>query len=62
MIKLTASLEKWLWDNHRDKIALILLGHTEEFTEVMQKQYEKWLHTEEGKSYLKGGANYHDPR
>lgn len=58
MIKLTQSLEHWLWENHRDKIPLIMFGHIELFTEEMQKEYLEWCQTEEGKSYLEGGANY----
>ena len=58
MVKLTQSLAKWLLKYHRDKYVLITFGHLEEFTEEMQQEYLKWLETEEGKSYLKGGSNY----
>lgn len=58
MIELTQSLEKWLFDNHKDIIPLLMFGHTELFTEEMQKEYLEWCRTEEGKSYLKGGKNY----
>lgn len=47
MVKLTQSLSRWLWVNHRDKIALIMLGHTELFTEEMQKEYLEWCKTDE---------------
>lgn len=60
MVKLTQSLEHWLWENHRDKIPLILFGHVELFTEEMNQQYLEWCQTEEGRSYLKGGANYRE--
>ena len=62
MVKLTASMEKWLWDNHKELLPLIMFGHLEEFTDEMKEEYLAWCQTEEGKSYLKGGANYHEPR
>lgn len=58
MVKLTQSLERWLADNHKDILPLIMFGHIELFTEEMQKQYVEWCKTDEGKSYLKGGSNY----
>ena len=58
MIKLTQSLEHWLFENHRDKYALISFGHIEEFTEDMQNAYLEWCGTEEGKKYLEGGEHY----
>lgn len=58
MVRLTQSLEHWLWEHHRDKIGLIILGHTELFTEEMQKEYIEWCKTDEGKQYLKGGSKY----
>lgn len=58
MITLTQSLEHWLFENHREKLPLILLGHIEEFTAEMQKEYLEWCKTEEGKQYLKGGSKY----
>ena len=58
MVNLTQSLKHWLWENHRDKIALIMFGHTELFTEEMQKEYTEWCKTDEGKQYLKGGSKY----
>ena len=39
MVKLTQSLSQWLWDHHRDKIALIMLGHTELLTDEMWDEY-----------------------
>lgn len=58
MVKLTQSLQHWLWENHRDKIHLILLGHVELLTEDMQKEYIEWCQTDEGKQYLEGGSKY----
>lgn len=62
MVKLTASLEHWLFVNEPKLLVLIGFGHLECFTEEMQKKYLEWVQTEEGQSYLKGGKNYHDPR
>lgn len=58
MIKLTQSLQHWLWENYRDILGLIMLGHVELFTEDMQKEYLEWCQTEDGKQYLKGGSKY----
>ena len=58
MVKLTQSLQQWLWVNHRDIIGLIMLGHTELLTDEMWEEYIEWCNTEEGQSYLKGGSNY----
>lgn len=58
MVKLTQSLSHWLWVNHRDKIGLIMLGHTELMTDEMCAEYLEWCKTDEGRSYLKGGSNY----
>lgn len=35
-----------------------MFGHTELFTEQMEQEYLDWCRTDEGKSYLEGGANY----
>jgi len=58
MVTLTQSLQHWLWENHKDIIGLIMLGHLELFTEDMKKEYLEWCQTEEGKQYLKGGSKY----
>lgn len=58
MVKLTQSLAHWLWENHREIMHLIILGHIELFTEEMQKEYIEWCKTDEGKQYLKGGSKY----
>ena len=58
MIKLTCSLQKWLWDNHKELIPRIMFGHIELFTSEMEQEYLAWCETDEGKSYLKGGENY----
>lgn len=60
MVKLTQSLSKWIFDNHKDKLPLILLGHVELFTEDMQEEYCAWCETEEGRKYLKGGSEYRE--
>lgn len=62
MVKLTQSLEHWLWENHKELIPLIMFGHLELFTPEMQKEYLEWCKTEEGRSYLKGGSNYDEER
>lgn len=61
MVKLTQSLSQWLWDHHRDKIALIMLGHTELLTDEMWDEYIEWCKTDEGRQYLEGGAKYKAP-
>ncbi len=58
MVKLTQSLEHWLWINHRTTLPMILLGHTELFTPEMQKEYLEWCQTDEGRKYLKCGSEY----
>ena len=58
MVRLTQSLQQWLWLNNKELIPLIMFGHTELFTEEMQKEYLEWCQTEEGKKYLKGGSEY----
>lgn len=58
MVRLTQSLEQWLWENHRKLLPLIMLGHTELFTEEMEQEYLAWCLTDEGKQYLKGGSKY----
>ena len=60
MVKLTQSMSKWLWDNHRGIYPLILFGHLELFTGEMQSEYLSWCQTEEGKKYLKGGEYYRE--
>ena len=58
MVKLTQSLQHWLWENHKDKIGLIMFGHTELLTDEMWADYIEWCKTEDGQSYLEGGSNY----
>lgn len=60
MIKLTPSLRHWLFENHRDKLALIMFGHAELMTDEMVNEYLDWCDTEDGKQYLKGGSKYCD--
>lgn len=47
MIQLTDSLKKWLWDNHREELPLIMLGHTELMTDEWWDAYLSWCLTEE---------------
>lgn len=59
MVKMTQSLVQWLWQNgHKEKIPLIGFGHTELLTQEMYDEYLKWVQTDEGKQYLKGGSKY----
>lgn len=59
MVQLTQSLRAFLLKNgYADLIPLLLFGHVELLTEDICKEYFKWCHTEEGRSYLKGGENY----
>ena len=58
MVRLTQSLHHWLWENHKDKIGLIMFGHTELLTDEMWAKYIEWCKTEDGKQYLKGGSKY----
>ena len=58
MYRLTQSLSHWLWENHRDIICLLMLGHLELFTDEMEKEYLEWCLTDEGRQYLKGGSKY----
>ena len=60
MVRLTQSLRHWLFENYPKELPLIMLGHTELFTEEMQKEYLEWCQTEEGKKYLKGGSEYRE--
>ena len=60
MVILTQSMEAFLWKFHRDKLHLIMFGHTELFTEEMGREYIAWCKTEEGSQYLAGGSEY-DP-
>ena len=58
MVILTQSLEVWLFENHKEKLPLIMLGHTELFTTEMMKDYIEWCRTDEGKQYLEGGSKF----
>ena len=60
MVKLTQSLEHWLWQNHREILPLIMFGHVELFTEDMQREYLAWCQTDEGRQYRVGGSKYKD--
>lgn len=58
MVKLTQSLQHWLFINHREKLPLIMFGHVELLTEEMCAEYLRWCQTDEGRQYLKGGSKY----
>lgn len=58
VVELTQSLCQWLFENHKEKLPLIMFGHTELFTPEMQEAYLKWCATEDGKKYLVGGSRY----
>ncbi len=58
MVKLTQSLQQYLWENHRTTLPLVMLGHTELLTEEIWNAYIEWCKTEEGKQYLVGGSKY----
>lgn len=58
MVILTQSLEVWLFENHKEKLLLIMLGHIELFTDEMKKDYIEWCKTDEGKQYLEGGSKF----
>ncbi len=60
MVKFTQSMSAFLVKFYPEKYFLIGFGHLEEFTEEMTREYFDWLKTDEGKSYLKGGANYRE--
>ena len=60
MVKLTQSMQEWMWRNHRDIIGLVMLGHTELVTAEMYAEYIEWCKTEDGKQYLFGGAKYRE--
>lgn len=62
MVKLTQSLSQWLFENHPDKLSLIMFGHIELFTEEMNTEYLQWCQTDEGKKYLKGGSEYKEEK
>lgn len=60
MVKMTQSMEQWLWKYHRDLFTPLLFGHLELFTEELAREYRDWCLTDEGRQYLKGGKFY-DP-
>ena len=58
MNSFTQSAAKFFFDKYPQETSLFMLGHTEAITEEMCKEYIEWCRTDEGRSYLKGGANY----
>lgn len=57
MIKMTRSLQHWLFINHPDILPLVLFGQVELFTDEMQAEYLGRCKTDEGKPYLKVEVN-----
>lgn len=61
MIKPTLSLAKFFEiKGLKKELTLLYFGHTEVLTPELQAEYMEWVQTDEGRSYLKGGANYKD--
>lgn len=61
MVQLTQSLKAWLIKTERlDLLTGLIFGHVELLTEDLYEEYLEWCQTDEGKSYLKGGANYEE--
>lgn len=60
MVKLTQSLQQYLFVNHRDIIVPVLFGHTELITDEIWNAYIEWCKTEDGKQYLEGGSEYEE--
>ena len=62
MVRLAKSLCKWLWDNHREELPLIMLGHTELMTGERWDAYLAWLQSDKGYIALRqmeeGGEQY----
>lgn len=58
MYSFTPSAAKFFFDKYPQEASLFMFGHTEAITEEMCKEYIEWCQTDEGRSYLKGGANY----
>lgn len=52
MIKFTGGLDKFLASRYPQEFVLISFGHSELFTEEMQKEYLKW-YLEEYKGNIK---------
>lgn len=58
LVKLTQSLEHFLFENYKEFLPLIMFGHLELLTDEIWNQYIEWCQTDEGKKYLKGGSEY----
>lgn len=59
MFKLSQSLEAFLAKKGDYKlITLLMFGHAELLTSDLYQEYLEWCQTDEGHSYLEGGANY----
>lgn len=55
---LSYPLGHWLLAYHRDKLAPIMMGHSELFTKEMKHDFEAWCQTEEGREHCPGGSKY----
>lgn len=61
MVLVTQSLQEFfIRKGLLKELVLLDFGHTEVLTEELYSEYIEWLHTPEGKSYLKGGENYNE--
>lgn len=58
MIRFTQSAAKFFFEKYPKEASLFMFSHTEAITGEMCKEYIEWCKTDEGRSYLKGGANY----
>ncbi len=59
MIKPTLSLAKFFEiKGLKKELTLLYLGHTDVLTPELQAEYMEWVQTDDGRSCLKGGANY----
>ena len=58
MNRMTQSASVFFFKHYPEALNLWIFGHSEAITEEMCREYLEWLKTDEGKSYLKGGANY----
>ena len=58
MVRFTQSFSHWLFENHKDIYALVLLGHTELVTEEMWNKYIEWCNTDDMTPILMKGKDY----
>ena len=58
MVQMTCSFKHWITKYHKGLYVPLTFGHIELLTDELQKEYVEWCQTDEGSSYLQGGANY----